>query len=44
MLFNIEKYMAHNVPLIKFILMDSELHSYLVALLVAVLYIVGDAI
>lgn len=43
-LFNISKGMAHKVPLSILVQMDSYLHSYLAALLVAALYKVGDAI
>lgn len=44
MLFDIAKGMVHKVPLTKVVLMDSDLHLYLAALLVAVLYKAGNAI
>lgn len=42
--FDVMKGMAHKVPLTKLVLIDSDLHPYLAALLVAALYEARDAI
>lgn len=44
MLFDVVKGIVRWVPLIKSILLDSDLGSYIVSLLVAALYKVGDAV
>lgn len=44
MLFYVTKGIARQAPLIKSMLMDSDLRSYLAALLVAALFKAGDAI
>lgn len=44
MLFNIAKGMVRKEHLTKLVLMDSDLHSYLAALLVAVVYKAGNSI